>query len=375
MNVIQLTSDELAALVAAVVAKALEGVLPWVLEMPVEVERHPRSRKAVNQARYRQRLKEKSLPAATEMVTLATETATTAATPVTLASAMLATDVATSATAMATSATQTATAVTLEVAPDMAPLPPAPSHPLPPQTPPSPAHPHPPTPVPISREGEVGDWVHFTADAGKITEADHAQLQPQSQAQHMAVNPGHGTCAVQTIAGPNDMSGKVSAAGMATGTGASAGTSTAIGSGTTGGIRAPRERRPRRRDKPGRQRRERPPRDPEVKRLPRCEHALRLAAIFKRPATTEWSPNETKELRRTGKIEEEDLQVLEKYYAAHYPPEAKRNPLRHDLVTLLENLRGEVDRARRWDLKNRPPAPGGAKRGFWAGTVLEGRVD
>jgi hypothetical protein len=111
-----------------------------------------------------------------------------------------------------------------------------------------------------------------------------------------------------------------------------------------------------------------------VLRLPRCEHALRLAAIFKRPATTEWTANETKTLRRTGKIEEADLQVLEKYYAAHYPPDIKRNHLRHDLVTLLENLRGEVDRAQRWNLKNLPPTAGGPKRGFFAGTVLEGRV-
>ncbi|GEP42722.1 hypothetical protein [Brevifollis gellanilyticus] len=388
MNVIQLTPDELAGLIAAAVAKALEGLLPRMPEVPVEVAMQSRSRKAVNQARYRQRLKERTLTAAheprkdevhgvpdcdehaqnpesvvtvaavTNMATLATETVTSAATPVTRASALLATDVATSATSMATPATETATSVTSETSADKAPLPPAPFHPLPPQTPLSPAYPHPPTPGDGTRTHGGGDVVHFPADAGTITEAAQTQGQTpdQSQAQHLTASPGRGTCVVLTIARPNDMSGK--------GPGASVPAIVAgISSGS--GHRPPQGRRRGRSDRPGRQRREKRPRDPEVLRLPRCEHALRLAAIFKRPATTEWSPNETKALRRTGKIEEEDLQVLEKYYAAHYPPAANRNLLRHDLVTLLNNLRGEVDRARRWEQKNSPSEAGGVKRGFF----------
>ncbi len=42
------------------------------------------------------------------------------------------------------------------------------------------------------------------------------------------------------------------------------------------------------------------------------------------------------------------MAMLERYYAANWPPESNKNHLRHDLVTLLNNAFGEVDRARIW---------------------------
>jgi len=74
--------------------------------------------------------------------------------------------------------------------------------------------------------------------------------------------------------------------------------------------------------------------------IPQSETAKRLAALFHRRETTPWSEKEIDAFKALGKIEEEDLNLLERYFATRDPY------LRKDLGTLLNNFAGELDRAR-----------------------------
>jgi hypothetical protein len=69
-----------------------------------------------------------------------------------------------------------------------------------------------------------------------------------------------------------------------------------------------------------------------------------------RQATTQW--NEKKEIKGfrvlSKQICEGDMQLIERYYKANWPPKTGHNHLRHDLATLINNWAGEVDRARIW---------------------------
>jgi len=75
---------------------------------------------------------------------------------------------------------------------------------------------------------------------------------------------------------------------------------------------------------------------------------IRLGILFKRRETTRWSKPELKALREIEPIPEEDFQAVEKYYTLTIPKESDFR--RHDLVTLLNNWNGEVDRARKFKL-------------------------
>lgn len=44
----------------------------------------------------------------------------------------------------------------------------------------------------------------------------------------------------------------------------------------------------------------------------------------------------------------EEIALLERYYKANWPPRRGHNILRTDLITLLGNWPGEVDRAKGW---------------------------
>ena len=70
----------------------------------------------------------------------------------------------------------------------------------------------------------------------------------------------------------------------------------------------------------------------------------RFGKLFQRRESTRWSPREIAALKGLGEPSEEDLQVLEGYYALRIPPDRDRR--RHDLLTVLNNFPGEVDRAR-----------------------------
>jgi hypothetical protein len=71
----------------------------------------------------------------------------------------------------------------------------------------------------------------------------------------------------------------------------------------------------------------------------------RLGALFRRKASTQWSPQELKALRAI-KVSEDDLKRLEWYYRLQLP--IKEDFRRRSLQTLLNNFPGELDRARRF---------------------------
>lgn len=83
---------------------------------------------------------------------------------------------------------------------------------------------------------------------------------------------------------------------------------------------------------------------------PSSPTAKRFAAIMHRASTTAW--NEKKEIRHfrelSPHVQEDDLQMVERYYKSNWPPKTSKNHLRHDLATLINNWHGEVDRARIW---------------------------
>lgn len=70
----------------------------------------------------------------------------------------------------------------------------------------------------------------------------------------------------------------------------------------------------------------------------------RLSKIFNRRETTKFSDKEQKAYKKILPINDEDLACVERYYGAVIPDD--KNVRRHDLMTLLNNWNGEVDRAR-----------------------------
>ena len=76
------------------------------------------------------------------------------------------------------------------------------------------------------------------------------------------------------------------------------------------------------------------------------ETMLRLGKLFNRRESTRWDSKELKALKEIEPIPDEDFQAVEKYYTRTIPKESDFR--RHDLVTLLNNWNGEVDRARKF---------------------------
>ncbi len=73
---------------------------------------------------------------------------------------------------------------------------------------------------------------------------------------------------------------------------------------------------------------------------------LRLGKLFRRKPSTRWSFDELKAFKSIETPDEEDLRNLERYYFANWP-EAK-DYRRKDLLTVLNNFAGELDRARQF---------------------------
>ncbi len=80
-------------------------------------------------------------------------------------------------------------------------------------------------------------------------------------------------------------------------------------------------------------------------RVPTTPQALRFAALMHRKPSTPWQDNEIAAYKKIGIVPDDDMTALERYYAAHWPPKREANILRHDLLTLLNNLAGEIGRA------------------------------
>jgi hypothetical protein len=83
----------------------------------------------------------------------------------------------------------------------------------------------------------------------------------------------------------------------------------------------------------------------------------RIATLFNRKLTTQWSDKEKRAFKKLCPIDEDELTMIERYYAA----ERKRTDhhCRRDLYTFLNNYRGEVDRA--YAYCQRHPLPGQRK--------------
>jgi hypothetical protein len=68
----------------------------------------------------------------------------------------------------------------------------------------------------------------------------------------------------------------------------------------------------------------------------------RINSWYNRRDTTPWSPKELKALKSIPEPEEEELTLLAEY--------TMNSPYRRrDILTLLNNWQGELDRARRWE--------------------------
>jgi hypothetical protein len=78
------------------------------------------------------------------------------------------------------------------------------------------------------------------------------------------------------------------------------------------------------------------------KRLPTSEAAIRIANLFNRKLTTEWSDKEIRAFKKL-KINPEDMALIEAYYESE-----RKKPSgihRRDIKTFLNNYAGELDRA------------------------------
>jgi hypothetical protein len=74
-----------------------------------------------------------------------------------------------------------------------------------------------------------------------------------------------------------------------------------------------------------------------------------LGKLFRRKEETRWSEKEEKALKAISPIAEYDMALVESYYTAKHPADADYR--RRDLLTLLNNWHGEVDRARNFKPK------------------------
>jgi hypothetical protein len=71
---------------------------------------------------------------------------------------------------------------------------------------------------------------------------------------------------------------------------------------------------------------------------------IRIGAFLSRRETTKWSIKEHDALKALGDLEEAEIDVLEDYYRAELPKDSDYR--RRDVITLLNNWTGELDRAR-----------------------------
>lgn len=89
--------------------------------------------------------------------------------------------------------------------------------------------------------------------------------------------------------------------------------------------------------------------------LPTTEPAKRLGILFGRRLGTAWSEKEIKAYKQLFKsgcfTDLNDLALVERYTIAQRR-KGNNGHHRRDLITLLNNFMGELDRAREWNLKH-----------------------
>jgi hypothetical protein len=86
--------------------------------------------------------------------------------------------------------------------------------------------------------------------------------------------------------------------------------------------------------------------------IPKSPQAIRIAQLYNRRPTTAWSKKEIRAFKAASPIDPEDLELVCRYTEAE---RAKGDHGRHrrDMATFLNNLTGELDRAR----EKQPKAP------------------
>jgi hypothetical protein len=96
---------------------------------------------------------------------------------------------------------------------------------------------------------------------------------------------------------------------------------------------------------------------PAVPAQPKSDHLrVRICGWFKRRLSTKWSDKEMRALKLVYKdLDQEDLAAVDAYYSASI--DQSKDYRRRDVVTLLNNWAGEVDRARRWASEQQQQAP------------------
>lgn len=82
-------------------------------------------------------------------------------------------------------------------------------------------------------------------------------------------------------------------------------------------------------------------------KLPTSPAALKIAGLFGRRGSTEWSDKEIKAFKKLFPFNIDDLALLETYYAFERQ-KGGDGIHRRDLLTFLNNYYGELDRARAW---------------------------
>lgn len=80
--------------------------------------------------------------------------------------------------------------------------------------------------------------------------------------------------------------------------------------------------------------------------FPTTTQALRIAAIFARRPTTAWSDKEVAAFKSLLPIHDDDLALVERFYAAERA-KGDDGRERRDLITFLNNFAGESDKAKR----------------------------
>lgn len=88
--------------------------------------------------------------------------------------------------------------------------------------------------------------------------------------------------------------------------------------------------------------------------IPTTEPAKKIAAIFNRRLSTGWSEREVKAYKalvKDGLFHDlTDLALIERYHNAERK-KGDKGIQRRDLLTFLNNFRGELDRAREWNAR------------------------
>lgn len=104
--------------------------------------------------------------------------------------------------------------------------------------------------------------------------------------------------------------------------------------------------------------------DIDPKKCPTVPESLALAAIFRRRPETQWSGDEItaySKLMRGKALHVGDVELIHRYFTAERARGTGKDGRemgihRRDLLTLLNNYTGELDRAREWAARNQKAA-------------------